>query len=472
MSFWYQNGVCSNNRYSHRRTKIRVRHGVGALLTLFGVGAIAQAQDTQPAGLVARFDVSQRFEYSDNPDLDVDGTSDFFGRTTLGFGLDSTTGIQKFTFNLGTDILEGRSDRPSLDVANPYASLRYDRATESARFGFGAVYRESDVTSSFFDEDFPIDSGIINQDTGTRQIFAYDLTGAVGLQAPVGASFRYAYSEVRYSGTSDPDLRDQSIDDLSAQINFRIDPRITARLTAEYYNYDVVGPGVDRRTTGIGAGVTLDVTPTLQADVSLSQDKIEQSGDINQTDEGLSGTVALTQTLTNGTLGVALSSDLTSVGRREYLTFSRSMDLVRGQKLSFSLGATRRDGVGTNPTFGANYSYELPTGLFSFGVTQSVTADSDNQEQINTALRASYDHRINNTSSLGASIGFWDRNELGAAADDGQRYDISLTYRHELTRDWGLVGGVSHIFSSSDFEADRSSNTVFVGIQRSFSWNP
>jgi hypothetical protein len=69
-------------------------------------------------------------------------------------------------------------------------------------------------------------------------------------------------------------------------------------------------------------------------------------------------------------------------------------------------------------------------------------------------------------------VAFFNRNELGNNPNDGQRYDINLTYRYALTRDWGLLGGYSHRVSTSDNDNDRRSNTIFIGLERSFGWTP
>ena len=84
MSFWYRSGACSNNGPSYREGRIGPRVGLGALLLACAVGAVARAQERQPPGMVVTLDVEQRLEYSDNPDLEVDGDADFYGRT--GFG--------------------------------------------------------------------------------------------------------------------------------------------------------------------------------------------------------------------------------------------------------------------------------------------------------------------------------------------------------------------------------------------------
>jgi hypothetical protein len=446
---------------------------MGVLAGVCAVTAVARAQDSQPPGILTRFDITQRLEYSDNPDLEVDGDPDFFGRTILNFGLDSVTKIERFSFGLGTNIEEGRDDQSGVEFTNSSATLGYGRETGNASFDVDLRYRESDVSSTFFDEDFDFDSDVINQVDGTRRSYGIAVGTEVGMRDPIGASFLLDYGEINYDSI-DPDLEDRSDLDFSGRINFRIDPRIIARLTAKYRDFDTDGTGVDRETTGFGAGVRLDVTQRLVADLSLSYDDITRSGGQTGTNDGLSGTVDLTQEMTNGTLGLSLSSDVSSNdgGRRSFLTVSRDMDLSRNSALAFSLGATSSEATGTDPLFDVSYSHDLKTARLAFGLSQTVRTGSENDERINTTLRVNYDHLINNISSLGFNLAFFDRNALGGTGTDGQRIDVGLTYRHELTRDWGLVGGVSHILSSSDNEADRSSNTIFVGLERNFSWNP
>ncbi|MEP1202168.1 MULTISPECIES: hypothetical protein [Rhodobacterales] len=447
------------------------RQGAGALAMLCVIGGDARAQETPP-GLTARLDITQRLEFSDNPDFDVDGNSDFFGRTILGFGLESVTNLQRFTLNLGTDIEEGRDDRSGVDVTNSFASLRYDRNTRNASIGVSAEYRESDTSSSFFD-DFDIDGNVINQDSGTRETYRFGLEGAVGREAPVGSSFSWNYSEIRYRDTNDLDLTDQSTSDFQGQVDFRITPQITTSLTGKYIDFDAQGNGTNRRTTGLGLSTALEINPILTADVGLSYDRIERSGDETGTDEGLSVDLGLIRTMPKGSVGLQFSSDITSNdnGRRSYLSVTRNLELPRGD-LSVELGVTGADTIGNNPLVNINYQHELPTAALSFGVSQRVVIDSDNNEQINTTLRAGYDQQINSQSSYGVSATFYDRNDLSGAEDDGQRIDISLNYRHDLTRDWGLVSGISYAHSTEDDGEDRRQTTIFVGLQRSFDWIP
>lgn len=476
MSFWYRRDVCSNNAISHRQSRNTgsTHRRIGAFAVLCGVGFAANAQDAVPPGIIASLDVTQRLEYSDNPDLDVDGDSDFFGRTILEFGLESATSLEDFTLNVGTDVEEGRNDKSSIRLTNTFFRLGYDRATANANIGTSLRYRESDPTSTFFDGGFDEDSSAIDQDSGTRKNYGAGLTGAVGVEAPVGASFAIDYREVRYSGTEDPDLTDQSTLDTSGQLNFRIDPRIVARLTATYIDFDAKGNGTNRKATGFGAGAFLEFSPTLVGDFSVSYDKIKLSGDESGTDDGISFSAELTRELTNGTLGARLSSDVSSndYGRRGFFAIDRDMDLSERAALFFSFGGTNSRNSTFDPLVNVDYSYALRTAQLTLGAEQRFATDSDNVEEINTTLNASYQQQVNSVSSIGADFSLFDRNQLGSLADDGRRINFSLSYQYAVTRDWGFVGGVSHIRSTSDSEDDRTSNTIFIGLQRNFIWNP
>lgn len=476
MSFWCRSGVCSNNQFSGRELKntgSRVYRRLGAFASLCAVGVMANAQDALPPGLIANLDVTQRLEYSDNPDLEQDGESDFFGRTILDFGLLSETSLDSFGLNIGTEIEEGRNDQSSLNLTNTFFRLNYERATRNNRIGGNLQYRESDTNSEFFDDDFNQDGSVINQDNGTRQSYGFRLTGATGIEAPIGTNFSLDYNETTFSGTNDPDLTDRSDLDFSGQINFRIDPRVIARLTAGYSDFDAQGNGVSRERTALGAGVLLDITQTLQGDFALSYDNIERSGDEVGSEDGITFNGRLTQEVTNGTWGIGFESDVSSNddGRRNFLRVERDMALARGS-LSYSVGGTNSESSDFDPLADVSYTQRWQASQLTLGLSQFFNSDPDNNEEINTTLRAGYQYQVNSLSSLGANISFFDNNELGLDGDDGQRFDLRLTYEHSLTQDWGVVAGYSYVQDKSDTQGDRNSNTVFIGLQRNFSWVP
>lgn len=473
MLSWSRNGGCSNNEPAHRQNFITARRGFGALALLCSVGAVVRAQEAPP-GFLATLDVTQRLEYSDNPDLDANGDSDIFGRSILNFGLESVTSIEAFTLNLGTDIEEGRDDRTGLNFTNTIGSLGYNRNTRNALLGIDGRYSQSDSDGDISEEDFDQDGNVINQNDGTRKFYDVGIEGAFGREAPIGANFAFRYSESNYSGVSNARLRDSDTTDLSGQIDFRINPSVTANLTAKYIDFDAAAGGVNRETVGFGAGVDLRLSPIWSTSVSLSYDDIDRSGAEDGSDEGITGIVNVTREMPNGSLGLNFESDVASNenSRRTFLAVTRSMELPRGD-LSYSLGVTGAGSViGLDPLVNVDFTHNRPTQQISLGLSQQVNTDTDNEEQLNTSLNASFDQQINNTSSFGVGFSFFDRNELGDNQDDGHRWTVEVTYRHDLTRDWGLVGGYSYTRSKEDGEDKRTRNSVFIGLERSFNWTP
>jgi hypothetical protein len=435
---------------------------------------VAHAQDNTPPGLLASLDVTQRLEYSDNPDLDFEGEPDFYGRTLLDFGLISETPRDLFTFNVGADVEEFGENQSTLDLTNTRVGLGYDRESRNARFGLDFAFRESDVTDSDFDDFLDFDGNLISQRGGTRESTIFGIEGELGREAPIGASIDLRYRDLNFSDTNDPDLTEEDDIRLNGQIFFRFNQRATGRLIARYEDFDSQGNGVDRETVSLGSGLAIDLTPTLSADVELDYTTIERQGDETGTDDGFDLSLGLSRTLRNGTIGVTFASEVETndEGRRSFLSLNRAMALPSGATIAYEIGGTRSGASSFDPLVNFDYAYDLPDAQIRVGLSQVYNTDRDNQEEINTSLSASYSQAINTLSSYEVSLSFLNRNALGDRVDDGRRLDLSLSYRRDLTADWGLVGGFSHVLVTDDGEPDRSSNTVFVGLQRSFDWNP
>lgn len=476
MSFSYRSGVCSNNERGNRQGIFSLRYGMSALAMLCAATGMVRAQDIPP-GVLATLDISQRLQYNDNVDFDPDtnAESDLLGRTVLRFGLESVTKVQNLELDLGLEMTEGSRGKSSIDIENPFVRLAYDRNVRNTTLGVNLNYREADVDVDGDIDDlvFDEDGNVITQTGGTREFLVFGINGSFGRDAPIGGNWSYQYSELNFVGTNDPDLTDQNTDTVSGRITFRISPKVSASLTGRYSDFDAEGNGVNRETTSLGFATNLQVSRLLSVNAGLSYDRIERTGDEVDTDEGLSLNVDLTRDMPNGSWQVAFATDVSSNedGRRPSLTLNRERELLRG-RLNYSFGLTGGGVVGTDPLFGIDYLHALPDGQVSVGLSQEVVSNGDNEERINTRLRAAYDKRISDSSNFGVSLVFFGVNDLSAAADDSQRIDVSLTYRHDLTPDWGLVGGVTHARLREDNDDKRTRNTVFVGLQRSFNWSP
>lgn len=470
MSSWCPSAACSNNS-SYSAPRRPARPFLGGLLAICALGVLPPLALAQDGAFVARLDIEQRFEYSDNPDLATTKDRTALARTDLGFSLQRRTAIDTFLFDIGGQIEFGDDDPGESTIENPFFSLAFDRDVGRATFDLNLRFRETDVSSLVTETDEILGVDFATLDTGKREDSNFSIGAEIGIDAPVGASLRVARDRLRYSGTTDPTLRDQDTDTLEGTIFFRFDPRITGRLFTTLADLDVDGVGgVDRETTIFGSGVEIDLSPVLTLDLGISQDKIELNGTTNRVEEGLSVTADLSREMANGTLGLALASEVGENGRRDSVSVSRSMELPRGA-LSYRLGLTQTNGLGTNPLYGIDWSQELPRGSFVVSLTQSVTTDSSANEQISSSLSVAYTQELTELSSFSARAALRRSDELRAGGIDSERIDLSLTYRRELERDWGLVSGFSHIRATQDSTADRSSNTVFIGLEKSLTWN-
>ena len=460
MSFWFQNGGCSNKRQTTLMSRLKKCFGAGGYITLCALAAVAQAQDQSAPGAIVRFDISQRFEYSDNPDLADPKVSESRAITTFGVGVTSDTQVSRFRFDMRSNLEAGATRETGL--TSPVLTLGYDRDVGHSRLGSALSFQDAAVNS---------DSTSTVFDPGSIKKLGVDLEVETGADAPFGTSWTLFHDSQRYSGTTDPSLIDNTTDGITGQLLFRFDPRVTGRLTGKYVDYDIKGTGTDRRTTGIGAGLEVQLDKLWQADLSLSRDKVRLTGLSNRTEEGLSVGLRLNREMARGMLSLDLASDVGENGRRDSAILRRKVDLPLGA-LTVSGGATQTDGLGSNPLYGLDYTRELPRGTFSISLEQSVETDTTTQEEINSSLRISHTAAINSTSRLRSSASVYDSNELGSGADDSRRVDLSLTYERDLTADWDLISGLSHRRSTSDSATDRSSNTVYVGLKRSFDWIP
>ncbi|WP_300039352.1 hypothetical protein [uncultured Roseobacter sp.] len=432
----------------------------------------------QQGGLQATLDVSQSLDWDDNPDLvATGGEGELIARTGLTFGLSSVTARDRLRLSLGTQLEFG--DRDALDnntgLNDPNLGLFYDRSARNAAFDFGLTYRESEVSDSIIQDELTDQDLIIDNGTraDTRLNFGLDL----GTDAPFGISLSGFVRNREFSNTTNPDLFD--VDDQGAEVTarFRIDPRITATLGANWRDFDAEGEQTDRLTTGFDAGLQLAVNRRLDVGITLGSDRVEidefVSGvPVRRVESGTSLGLSADLDMTNGALTADLQSDIEENGRRTTLRFGRSIALPGGD-LSLSAGLVESESQDLAPLFGVNYSHELPRGSLALAFRQDPGTSTDSEEVVNTRLSVNYSETINSVSSWNAGLSLRDVNFLNdALSEDSRRIDLNATYRRDLTRDWDIVSGVRHSRVISDDEADRSSNSLFVSIERRFSFRP
>lgn len=504
------------------RTRHPRRPAVAAAGVLaVGFVSIASAQQDRGAGgKTLLVSVGQSLRYSDNIDLVSDpDDSVLLARTDLGVAFSSVTRTQSFRLSFGGAFEAGTDG--STDLSDPYVRASYAIEGANSRLNASATYTRIEIDDAFRqgvvvlpgDDDEPI-SETARIEEGVRTDRNYTLGFETGLRAPVGFQLNLSSRTRRYSDTTSTNLFDSDTRRADALVLFRIDPQVTARVTASYSRYEAEDTDqTDRRETAYGVGVAMNVTPTLTLDASLRQQEIRTlrtSGD-RETD-GLAYGLDVNRSLRNGLIAVNFLSEPTLNNRRNTLRATRSMALRNDGALSYGVGVTHTEGLGTEPLFTLAYSVPLKRGGVSFGFSQEARTDEEDDEAvILTRVTANYDFALTNTLnwSLGASasdvnaredtgedrrsislrtnlngqisdISSWsaglslsdiDITDL-AGNDSERRYGIQLAYRRVLAQDWDMVARYDYTKIDDSGTSDRSSNAISIGLEKTFAFRP
>lgn len=425
----------------------------------------AQAQSDAGARLT-QLRIDQGLDYSDNPDFVVNGDAAVRARTTFNLLHERRTGIDSLSFNFG-GVLEVDDDGLVQDgPQDPFAVVRFERDVRHSRLGVFFSHRESEVENTEFDPE----TELVVFGTGTRRATRLSVDGAIGVEAPLGATFRISRDDIEFSDDAVVDQPGQRVDSVAGNLIFRLSPTAELRAFTTLRETDIDDAGsVDRRTVSIGSAVDVAISQNLTGSLSLSYDRVKLSGGQDRTEEGfgIAGSLALERP--TGSIGLSLSSRVEENGRRSQLNLSRGLDYKRG-RLGFSLGATTTDTGGINPLYGLDWSHELPRATLSASFSQRYTTGANAADQIDTTLRSSYTQEINALSAITFQANLNAREQFGTAGSTAERVNLSLSYRRQLGRDLFLRGGVSHRRTSEGATSDRRANTIFLRLEKTFDW--
>ena len=405
---------------------------LASLLTL----TPAQAQDGG-GGVSLTFGLSQRLEVSNNTNLAVvsSGTSSgqtFRATTGLSFGAVSETRDSRLAFQTSASLRAGSGNSDSgFDLTAPQASLSYSRTAANASFNLGASLRQDEIAG--------LDSADVGTDvtdltgTGTRRSYSVSAGLTLAEGAPLSFGLSAAIGGTSYIDASDPALADTQRRSVGITAQLRLSETISANIGLSYALFETDKPGsVVRKTTGLSAGVAI-ARP-------------------------------------NGTLNLSLGADQTADGTRTSLTLGRDYVLPRGS-LSGSIGATR--GVNGSTRVSANLAYheDLPNGALDASLKRSLGAGSDDSERLITALSLGYSRELTPRSSLRLDANYAENSNLQAGLTTSTAR-LGASYNYALTEDWGLNMGYSHRLRDQDGVGRADSDTLFVGISRSFEFKP
>ena len=458
MSFWSRSVVYSSSPiFGVGKIKTYKTYQAIGLFSLFACAVNAQ----DAGGLNGSFTISQRLSYGTSEGFI--GGGDLTAQTNFGLSLASQTRSQSFSLEVGSGLSWAAGD--SIAFADPLFKLSYARESRNAAFTADLSYRTINLESPFVLETLDGDFTLLG--VGTRTDASGNVTLEFGRTDPVGGSLSVSHAIRTYDGSLDPDLVDSTTTGISGQVTLQFDPRISGNITSGWTRINEAD-GSQQTTTSFGVGASLAVNQTLTTEVGLSYSIVDTNGTASRSGYGLSA--SFNQTLQNGSVSGSVSTTIGQNGRGTNLNMARNMALKNGS-VTVSAGGSFTDGSGFSPLIGLSYQTELVSGgNLSANLSQAFSTDVDGNEAVNSNVSVNYTQALSRVSSISTGFTFRDSDITNVAGEDASRMDLNVSYRQELVDDWGIVGGVTHSISRGDGAAETSTNTVFIGLDKTFAW--
>lgn len=445
----------------------------GAGLALSACSLLAFSGSWADPGLEATLGLSQRVENVEESGFDRPRREGLRSVTALDFGLSSETRTQRLVFGASTDLIWNSEATDEFDVENPSYSLGYGLESRRSALDVAASFRSTDVDRNIFipAEDGDEDPGEFIDDRGTIDRLSLRTTLTLGREGPVGLVLSHGYTERTFSGTTESELRDSTTQSLSARASFVLSPVATVGLSASYRDFSQSGVGGNSRTNrNVGIDGQYRVSKVTTVTAGLSHQRIEST--TAPTRDGLGLSFGVRHERPNGVLGFALSRDQSVNGDRTEASVSRSYVFPRGQ-LSASVGLSRTGDLDVQAVGSASLNYQLgELSQLTLSLSQRAATAADNTETVLTRFSVGVSQELTAQSSLSANLQLVSRDEVGAGGIDRSSVRAGLTYRQALTDDWNLVSGYERTLNRNDARADRTTDTVFFGLQRNFSFRP
>lgn len=391
------------------------------------------AQEAEPGGVYFTLDVLQSFEASTDRDLvTTDREQGLDSLTSLSFGAVTETRTQRLSFDLDTDL---RLRDGALTDDDLRGQLSYNRNSADASLDVLFALQRSDIaflrdTADFIDATgeivLPDDFGDLTG-TGIRQDTFVDATLQWGETAPIGYSLNLGGGIRRY--------------------------------------YDADATLADADTARFGAGLRLQFNEVTVGNIDLSYAQTDEIGAAPESSTTLAG--ALTFVRPRGDLTTRISATQDETNDIFWAATVTRDYALPASRLSGTLGLVE-DASGTaRLVFRADYSLPRPDSQIDFSAARSLPAGDD---RMTSTLSARYTRDITPVSNM--QIGF-DFGQI-SDSDGGDRLataSLSASYGIELTETWQANIGARADLRDDDGTRTHS-NTVFLTLERPFSWRP
>jgi len=457
----------------------------GLCLGAAGLGLAQQASSPEEGGPVLTFGLSSTLSATDNYNLSpTNEESAELLDTRLSFGYRNRRPNDLLSFDLSGVLHAEEPPENSRTLDDRSARLGYERQGVNSALSFGADYSLSSVDAldpfdedRFFEDD-PLEESDLTQDRGDREQIGARFSFNTGLTDPLGFALDGRYRERIYSGTSDPDLFDTQLFNLSATTRATLSPVSEARVVLRYEDYAAEdAQQTDRQTSSLNFGLTQALSKIDTLDVSLGVQQIETDETIlgirqSDTDTGAIGSLALTRELKRGTIGTTFDLRESVNGTTATWMAERAMPLLRGS-LEIALGATSDVSDTVRPVGRVGFTHEMVRSTLTASLERQVTTSSRSNELRTTRASLGYSYEINSLSEIGFSANFAELARAGGpAVNDTTRADLRATYSYALTRDWRLSSGYEYRMRDEDNVGRATSNRVFLTLEREFVLRP
>ncbi|ARE42508.1 hypothetical protein RGUI_4191 (plasmid) [Rhodovulum sp. P5] len=390
----------------------------------------------------------------------------------LGFSMIRQSRSSYFTFSASGQAEWGETNAssPTSNFTDRALRLGYGRDSRDTKFDLAFGYRQGDIDDLTLS--IPLTQDVVVIDGGTVETYTGTAALEFGRTARFGGTLELGYGATVYSDTQRTDLDDRETASAAATLRFDIDDRIGARLVTSLSRSDRDNNGQDTDRTAIGAGLVLGVTKTLTAEIEAGRSEVITGYGPGTDSKAVGGyyTLSFTETRPDGAITGSLKSDLNDSGeRRDTARLARRFELPAGTFLA-GIGASQGENDNLRPLYDLIWRRELPRAALSASFAQGFTTSSDGDEALNSRLNLTYLQELSPEASVQAGLMLAATDYVGAGVDDTQRVDLSLAYRHRLTRDWDAIGSYAHSFSRDRGGDEEESGTVFLGLEKSFRW--
>jgi hypothetical protein len=461
--------------------------GTGCLAALFWGGGpmFAQQSDSPEAGgPVLTFGIASTLSTTDNYNLDsnISETANLFDNR-LSFGYLDRRANDVFRLDLNGVLRANEPPGGSRTFDDRNARLDYERQGANSALSFGADYNLASVDSfdPFDDglfEDDPLEEGDLIQDRGDREQIAARFSFETGLSAPLGFALTGRYRDLSYANTTDPDLFDTQVLNLSATTRFTLSPVTEARVVLRYEDYSAAdAPRTDRQTSSVNLGLRQALSEVSTLDILLGVQEIDTKETLmgvrqSDTDTGLTASINFSRELTRGTIGTSFVVSESVNGRTATWLVSRAMPLPRGAlEISFGVASDVDDSI--VPVGSLAFIHEMRRSTLTASLERQVSTSSRSNELRTTRAALDYVYEINSLSDLSFSANFVDLEQAGGpAVNDTTRTELRATYSRDLTRDWRVTSGYEYRMRDEEGVGDATSNRLFLTLERTFVTRP